>query len=308
MGKYIARLMTPLVFLFGLSSVISLIITIWQLRSDKPDWYWYVSLLAIVVITGYVSAFIWILATEEEHKRIQEQIVDDSAQAFHKLFQQTGTWLHKTAHDIRDHVTDLEWAYTQKQLNLKELRTDALIVGEKIADYLETLFSFYLLDRIGDNKVAVSIKILERKANGQEMAKTLCRSKHSAPGRKIGDEHVIGPANTAFFEIREGKTRYFGKSDLIAEYHAQRYSNTNPNWQQQYKSAIVVPIRNKNPLYPEKSSEEFKLIGFLCADANVIGAFDGDGKRMEAYAQMLMAAGDGLFKYFEIVNSLQTKV
>lgn len=181
------------------------------------------------------------------------------------------------------------------------LENDAQGTGQNIVNYVEQILSSYLGDTI-----AVSVKVIEKDIHGAEDAVTLCRSQGSARGRKIGDRHRVGSENTAFFEIRTGTSIYFGKSDLIEESQAGRYRNTNPDWSSQYRCAIVVPIRKKNPEYPTTSRDEFVLLGFLCADAKKAGVFQDD--MMEAYAIMLMAAADGLYTYLETVTQMRKRI
>jgi hypothetical protein len=297
---------------FGLASLVGCAVTIWQVVSATSNPTWFTSLLVIIVATGllghyfYVRALLANAATEKltseliirEKDQEIEEILKQTEEVLATLFEQAGTWLHKIAHDIRDRTTELEWLKEKQKLSLDHLRMDAMATGRNIANYVEELFSYHLLET-----VAVSVKIIKRKANDQEVAITLCRSQHSASERKIGDEHVVGPENTAFHEIRTGQTTYYGKSDLIKEAGAGRYSNRNPKWPEQYKCAIVVPIRRKNLDFPDESDEEFLLIGFLCIDANEIQVFRDED--MDAHAQMLMAAADVLYKYLETVNQME---
>jgi hypothetical protein len=297
---------------FGLASLVGCAVSLWQLVANTQNPIWFGSLLVFVVVTGFAGHYLWVrglnsnhetqvkslnLIIEEKNQSI-EQVLEDAEQALSELFEQAGTWFHWTTHEIRNRTTALDWLKLNDKVSLSYLRQDAEDTSRNIANYVEELFSYYLLETI-----AVSVKIIRKDENGEEEVITLCRSQHSAQGRKIGDKHTVGPKNTAFFEIRTGLRTYYGKPDLIAEHLAGRYSNTNPQWQQQYKSAIVVPIRKKNPNYPETSTEEFVLIGFLCADANAVDVFRDD--MMDAYAHMMMAAADGLYKYLETVTDMQ---
>jgi len=297
---------------FGIASVVGCGITVWQETSDRSNPWWFVCLLVGIVVTGFLGHYFYVrgltahsamelrkrdLVIREKDQEIAE-ILAETEKVLSTLFEQAGIWLHKVTHDIRDRTAQLEWLRDKNKLSLDHIRLDAKDTGRNIANYVEELFSFCL-----EEQVAVSIKIIKKRDNGQEVAITLCRSQHSASGRKIGDEHVVGPENTAFHEIRTGTTPYYGKSDLIKEARDGRYFNGNPRWSEQYKCAIVVPIRRKNLEFPEGSHEEFLLIGFLCMDANNVGIFRD--QYLDAYAQMLMVAADGIYKYLETVNKMQ---
>lgn len=297
---------------FGIASVLGCVTGFWQVMSDPNSPPWFAGLLVIIAGTGFAAHLCYVRgltadATTEKRSRDliirqkdQElkEILEETEQALALLFEQAGTWLHKVAHDIRDRTSELEWLKETQKLSLDHLRMAAMTTGQNIANYMEELFSYHLM-----KSVAVSIKIIKRKSNGQEIAVTLSRSQHSASGRKIGDEHVVGPENTAFHEIRTGRTTYYGRSDLIKEAARGLYSNRNPKWSEQYKCAIVVPIRGKNLDYPDESHEEFLLIGFLCIDANEIGVFRDEF--MDAHAQILMVAADAMYKYLETVNEME---
>ena len=214
------------------------------------------------------------------------------------LFRTAANSLHSLSHDLRDRLTWLIWQ--AGKLDLASLQNQAETTGQHVCNIMADLLSYYI-----GKPIAVSIKIMDNAPDGNEEVVTLARDDKSAAGRKVGDKHPVN-RNTAFNRIRSGDAVWFAESDLVAENLAGRYSNTNPDWQQKYQSAIVVPIRRKNLDADINSQENFWLLGFLCADAKETGTFDKE--RMKDYILMLMVASDAAYVYFDLINRLKARV
>jgi uncharacterized FAD-dependent dehydrogenase len=297
----------------GFASIFGLILNLlglWKAESPFYLWLGVALVFALTVVWHLVSLgevkkshktavqkLELVIREKDEHA---ESLLIQAEEAVDNLFCENGNWLHKIAHEIRDRYMRLiQLARKEEPPITDTIESEAEITSQNVVNYLEELFTFRLKEQI-----AVSIKTMDKDAEGKEVAITLARSTHSGPGRKKrGDVHPVTPENTAFWTIRSGEERFFGKTDLLKEQAAGNYHNTNPRWQQQYKSAIVVPIRSENPDYVKGQTDRFLLRGFLCIDVNSTTVFKEE--MLEAYAHMMMAAGDDLCVYLDLVKRLQ---
>ena len=307
LSKLSENLGAVLVGVYGFSSIGGLVISIWTTIKDESPW-WYTYLLIGILITGLIIYSAHILLLKRNHKneiiKLELKISEteqEGREATETIFIEIGRWLHKTAHEIRDHISFLDWLWQKEKPTLSHLQDNVEATGQHVVNYVEQILSGYL-----GYTISVSIKIIDKDEKGEDVAITLCRSQESASGRKKGDKHRVDSRNTAFFEISNGTSIYFGRSNLEEEYNAKHYQNSNPDWLHQYRCAIVVPIRKQNPEYQKTSQEKFSLIGFLCADAKEVGVFQDN--MMDAYAEMMMAVADNLYIYLEKANQMQERI
>lgn len=114
---------------------------------------------------------------------------------------------------------------------------------------------------------------------------TFCRSPNSSSERGAYENGNSKPIwlkeNTDFLEIisDENFRDYFYQKNL-PEYvkklqtEHKTYKNSNPNWENDYKATIVVPIKIEfSKLYHLNGDDSFHTLGFLCIDSQHTDAF-----------------------------------
>lgn len=117
--------------------------------------------------------------------------------------------------------------------------------------------------------------------------KTFVRSSGSEPKRNENDDNITSPIyvkdNTDFYSIlspnSSNRKSYFYQRNLVkyaedAERGGYIYNNSTNNWQNYYKSTIVVPISIANRrVFYSASNHCYDVIGFLCIDSLSTDAF-----------------------------------
>lgn len=114
--------------------------------------------------------------------------------------------------------------------------------------------------------------------------KTFARSSNTDSERCENDNNNEKPVyvkdNTDFYSILSpnspNKKSYFYQGNLVkyAENKDNNYNNSTRNWQEYYKSTIVVPISIANKrLYTSNIKHCYNVIGFLCMDSLSTDAF-----------------------------------
>ena len=90
------------------------------------------------------------------------------------------------------------------------------------------------------------------------------------------------------------------------EFHKDQptYINSTKNWENKYKTTIVVPIRMKVKYNSELFNsidkchlEKYHILGFLCVDSLDVDAFPLE--KIELFKQICYCYSDALYKYYE---------
>ena len=207
---------------------------------------------------------------------------------------------------------NLYYSMKNSYKNDVDISTFNELVMMSLKEYVTTIAE--ILSTYTNERITVTIRFFEEKVKNinESKLKILTYSKNCSDKRedlflqnKEGNLKVVKD-NTDFKLIigdRKSQIEYFYQTDL-EEYdkrlrqdggYLRGYLNTTPNWEDYYKSRIVVPIRmENNKLFFKEEDEGEDIIAFLCADAEKAGTFpDKDDERrfyislLETYANRL---------------------
>lgn len=309
-------------FIFGLSSLIGLIITgiiflfavIEGTYSTQSDIIIF-SFAAIIVALAVVCIILLRRAHAlSQDNALMKPALDSLSGKIKTLktksieqnddFSEIADICHSVHDQLRDRIFELYTAHI------------ALVSGESISktelvDYDRTNEMFYLFmlnniktifDIITEDKCAVCIKILEEgDSNNDIMLRTFMRDSGSYRERKSSDKSIFEYPyyeNTAFKTILAPETpdSYYASDDLSAE---KTYINMNSNWNDAYNATLVCPIRMELVTETESEFNEYSVLGFVCID-NMKG-----GLNNRAAIQLLAALSDSLYNHFLLFSELQ---
>jgi hypothetical protein len=244
-------------------------------------------LILIIIAVSYIS--------RQEIKRLTSAI-GDVKKALDSFSVQVAAFGHKVNHTIRDGTTKLLYLKgSEKNFNMENLQSEAKHVGTTVCNHTSSLLGVYV-----GKKVSVSIKILKT-VDGTLKAITLARDENCGSERAIGDEHPIDARNTAFHLIKTGEVPYFFEPNLIRAETEKRYSNTNPRWRNQYRSAIVVPIQRES--LDQNTEDKHVLRGYFCADARDEETFASEYE--DLLVNVMLVAADALYVYLDNVRTIR---
>ena len=180
-----------------------------------------------------------------------------------------GKYLHEISHEIRDTVHRVSADNYEENILEDELKCSTFVCQQ-----LSKLFS-----RLIKREVTVSIKLIE--AGGQSLyATTYCRSDQGSIRDKGSFEnlrlHLNDGRNTALdhalLRTTSHKISHFYAADLKKMYESGDFQNERQNWQDCYRSAIVVPIRSHN-FRGDITGED---LGFLSIDTETPNRLERD--------------------------------
>ena len=271
----------------------------------------YNRLLVIIALGGIllaVGALVW--ADKRRRSQLQDAL-RQADNAFNKKFSITAEKLHLAMHTIRDELDKLLLYWNDGKISQHLLEEVTVNTGRQLVNWI----SDFLSECTGDT-VCVCIKILEGTPGRSREAvalseddlqnifvTTLCRNSETPRRRFRQNRHRVA-LNTGFRNIMLGDD-YFACSDLVQLANDGKYDNTTENWRDDYKCAIVVPIRIFIGEVTQAGTLRrcYDWLAFLCADGNVVNGFEPD--RLQDYANLLMAVGDALFHYLDVVSRCQ---
>lgn len=205
-------------------------------------------------------------------------------------------------HDFRNSYFEILNHYKNQVLTPALLTKDIQSFLESALDNLCKIFSEFTRQ-----EVSACIKYIDgvtEKINLMDATvRTLIRSKNSDINRINNDKNVGSVKindNTIFRNILDpqngNKKSYFYQRNLI-KYAAilkksgQHYDNTTQNWDDYYRSTIVVPIRIANErLFFNEQSNSYNVIGFLCIDSLSVNAFLENQEKYNVFLMKSFAA------------------
>ena len=169
-------------------------------------------------------------------------------------------------------------------------------VLERVCGRVAELFTI-----LADRECTVTVKLLvpRREGEGRWLARTYARSGdgwHRDSDPEAPTDFNVEPADNLGFtkalQRRSDDTpRHFFSSDLTVE---NGYTNQRNNWQQYYKSAIVVPIQSSADNQPEQ-------LGFLCVDEKGTNRLNGDD-----HVYMMAALAQQMFNFMALMRGKYT--
>lgn len=190
---------------------------------------------------------------------------------------------HKLTHESRNLYFDIMRTHKDKVENIRNL-TDAY--QSHLSNLLEQLCD--LMEKYCGQKISSCIKLITKPDSTIDDAilMTFCRSLKSATSRgsyETTQNPIKIRDNTDFLDIIDsvnGANRHYFYHGDLREYDkklredGKHYRNSNPDWENDYIGAIVVPIQIEHKrLYDSKKEDSYHVIGFLCIDSKSTSAF-----------------------------------
>lgn len=229
-----------------------------------------------LVIVGYVAILIVLTIRVRKYQAVSRNIMRSTAEGYSRFLK-----------DARDTFFDVVHQRKARTLNIHLLDKEVKDCFQKNLDELCGIMKSFT-----GEEVSACIKVVLPKEDGEEitwkdaMVQTFARSTNTDSERNNYDIHLkkqYVKDNSDFLDIlnpdSDSKKSYFYKRSLI-EYEKEQkkngkvYLNSTPNWENYYRSTIVVPIRihNEKISYSKKNGY-YHVIGFVCVDSMSENAF-----------------------------------
>lgn len=284
-------------FVLGLFaiSIFLIAIILYYKNSNSPVALLFIITLSIISLILLIKLF--------KLKMIADLRLKEFPEAFHAFTHKLRNefYLLQHTHDHKNEIFNHEYL-------IENLRS----VGRNSSDILAKI----LTDSTGYN-ISVSIKyfpIMQNIANKNNFEitndlesvyiKTLCSSSNSNHTR-IDDCFFKLSENTSFYKIMVEHASHFAATNLIElndqskKCNGRPYQSTISNWQNFYKSEIVVPIRIEGKYLSNRRADIYDLLGFICVDSQSTSAFRVN--EIYYYVELIKAFSDVLYKYFDRV-------
>ncbi len=227
---------------------------------------------------------------------------------------------HHFLHNSRNVYYEVMKCWKEEKLTVETLSS---IYKGRLVQMLDDLCSVML--SMTGRDVSACIKLIsphDSKAKLDDCSLvTFCRSRNSVTARSQYDGRfqVTIKDNTDFYGVvhNESKDNCFyadnlRKVDKRLRAVGNRYKNTNPNWEEYYIGAIVVPIRLKLNLLvgaQKREDEDYDLLGFLCVDSLKSDAFTK--KQRDCNVNIMHSFSDAIYvllgQYMHYMRKLEGK-
>lgn len=275
----------------GAISLLASLLSIWVFWRGEADSPYFIFVLAVFISFG-IMVFIKLMKMRKVANRRL------------KIFSET---FHKFAHLVRDELYGLRRrCKAQNGLDGEQLLTAVTQTAQRCVDWIA-----YAMSESTGEEVSVCIKYFPEgqsrnisKSGVEELrVKTLVRSYNSSQDREPGTIEQVGNSTPLLF-LMEGRGKDFRAEDVrtinrhLNSIGLDNYRDGEPNWEDHYRSVIVVPIRIEARLqYVNAAVSGFDILGFLWADSKSASAFPGD--HISAYSNFLKSFADVLYQYFD---------
>jgi len=307
-----------LTFVFGLCSLIALIVTLIVTIVDviiingNPG----VNAIATIISLAAINVTLAIICTRMA-KRNYDLIHEDSIQKsklhlIENKLKHIENKLKDNEHSYTDVADILHSIQDQLRDRIYELYSACLansppITPEKLNQYSRTNHQFYLFaidniksmfDLLTGDRCSVCIKILDQSDPSSNITvKTFMRDSGSYRERKSSDKFICEYPyyeNTAFKLILSNTPdRYYVSNNLISE---TTYINANSSWNKFYNATLVCPIRLEVIDEEERENSEYSVLGFICID-NFKGGFNN-----KKSIHLLASVADSLYNHFSLYD------
>lgn len=298
--------MKILEFIFGLSSLLALVITIVSIfySYGNPG----ENIASIVTLTvANISLIILIIYLVRKHYMlaIKQLSLQPEINNLTKDLELATKDLDNTAEisDILHSIND------QLRNRMFELLTVDIAEAKDISGYQRKneMFYLFLLDNIKNifdiltkDNCSVSLKIIDQNDKGEIIVRTFMRDSSSYRERKNSDKTMYSYPyyeNTAFKDILSDNYNisYYVSDDLSSE---STYLNINQNWKEYYNATLVCPIRVEVNTSPD-GDLEYSIPGFICIDN-----MDGNLHNPRCI-NLLASLADILFIHWYIYDSVK---
>ncbi len=266
-------------YVIGILGAVASIIGLVYAFTIHPDWKGlYISITASIYSMALVGILVYLVSErkkilKEKHEALlQEKYTASLRSAYHNL--------HSISHVFRDEYQRLR----SKQVAIGELKHWKFLVC--VLDNMK-----YIFEGITDAPCCSCIKV---HVPSTRKIITLARDAGSATesGQIDYYRESTVESNTASQQLINNKAKYFFSNNLLELHEAGNYENDRQDWQLNYKSTIVWPIR-----YFNDKERRHSIPALLCLDSKKTGVFDE-----EVCFHVGACVADMLFAYFSHEN------
>jgi len=305
--------MDKLTFIFGLSSLLGLLLAIAfsiipVVSADMPPAVIAViiALASINIAIGLVSYAIFrraLLLLQDNSQllpklQLQEREINDYKLQVGKAIddqERIALLLHNIQDQLRDRLYELIEISASPAAQESETLIDVRVTNEMfylfVANNVKTIMEILTKD-----KCSVSIKVAEERES-ETVIRTFIRDTESYPQRKEVDAKSKSfpyYTNSAFRDILRGHVNYFVSNDLGSD---RTYANMNSSWSKHYNATLVYPIRLQEvPEIEIPGRVDYDIPGFLCVD-NFAGNLNS-----KACVSTLASVADSLYVHFHLLS------
>lgn len=249
-----------------------------------------------IIVAGFIViiAIIKYTSSQETKERLEKESL--------KRYEQFKYAYQKRYEQIFKHLRDYQREYKEISalINLRKINTidDLGDRFKNLCTKIEIIFKIIL-----DSEISACVKrietdsIMNRDVNSWEV-KTLARGQINDGDRYENDaKAVLIKDNTDFRRITIDGDNFFSAPDLLA---LHKYNNTTKNFEEYYRSAIVVPIRINRDLTNIKPTNntnfDYHILGFLCIDS--VDTFN-ESEEFSLATHFLKSFADSLYHLLE---------
>jgi len=178
-------------------------------------------------------------------------------------FEEVSDILHSINDQLRDRILELLEIDAGNTLDISVYQRKNEMFYLFLLDNIKSIF-----DMLTRDKCAISLKILDEVASDNEIIiRTLFRDSSSYRERKGSDKFIYNYPyyeNTAFKEILSEDGDSFYVSDNLSK--ETTYINLNKDWNKYYNATLVCPIRMEIIEDEEDEYSDYSVLGFICID------------------------------------------
>lgn len=254
--------------------VVTIVLGIWPnlLQSLKyPNLVYYSVIVVTVLLMIFFTVQIFEMSRNTKASRY-------SYSKIHEINHTYRDALARTILHANDHPTDTILDHVNREVDTLS------IVVQKIA---------LIYRELSGRPCMVTIKVCDKRET-PEACFSIARSEKHTVRDTIGEQKFSVTENTAFVEARkpnESGVSHFFSPDLIDLEKKNSYKNPRENWQQLYKSCIVVPIRYNK----QTDTNQCREIGFLCVDTKARHRLNGT-----YHVELLAAFADQMYNFLNL--------
>ncbi len=312
-------------FIFGLSSLIGLIITlvVTGVSILGGEDTLGIGALGIICALAATNVFLSVILASQSKKisaldliNIKRYLSGLRDKRRIKESREIAHAISKAAHDINDQMRDRIVEIFNINSELSSSSGEGLFHQRSYIDGMlksvrrkNELFHLFVVNNVRDvfnviskDECSVCIKILalddiDNKGSSQDiLVRTYMRDTNSYRSRKRSDDKIFEYSyyeNTAFKEIlsADNDSSYYVSDDLLSE---NTYVNLNVNWKKSYNATLVAPIRYALG----QPATDYAVLGFVCIDNKKGGLSDG------YCIDFLASVSDLLYSHFVLLNGL----
>jgi hypothetical protein len=268
-------------FIFGLSSLLGLIITAVYTVFAILDGNYSLGANSVIIALAFINfalAITFVLIVRRNNQLsvnaltlqpkidlLEKQLEYSKNRLKRSLynFEEISDILHSINDQLRDRIVELSEVDIENAIDISVYQRKNEMFYLFLLDNIKNIF-----DMLTRDECAISLKILDLDEEDNEIIiRTLFRDSSSYRERKNSDKTIYNYPyyeNSAFKEIlSEDGDSFYVSDDLSSE---TTYINLNKDWKKYYNATLVCPIRMEIIENEEDEYNDYSILGFICID------------------------------------------